>query len=101
MKYEFKIKTHLRGEDCVCTVWFWPGTPNQTSGPPERCHEGDPADLEIMSCLVDGQEADMTEQEADDLQDRLAELCIDRLSDESAAAQEAYEADQDYWRSHP
>jgi hypothetical protein len=97
MKYDLTLNTQLRDEACVCTVRYWPGTPSQTSGPPERCHEGDPADLEIMSCLVGGEEAEMTEQEVDDLIDRL----LVRAYDEDCAAREAYAEEQDYWHKNP
>jgi hypothetical protein len=88
MKYDFKINTQLRGEDCICTVRYWPGTPSKISGPPERCYEGDPAEVEIMSCLVGGEEAEMTEQEADDLIDRLLDLAAARF-DEMVGADKA------------
>lgn len=84
MIYDFK--TYVGDLDAAVRVDFTPGTPSQTSGPPERCYEGDPDEVEILSCLVDGEEYPLTDDEAEELIERLTELCIDRLQDEIYAA---------------
>jgi hypothetical protein len=42
------FNTHVNGIPCQCSVLtFNPGTPAQTSGPPEHCHDGDPGEFEF------------------------------------------------------
>lgn len=42
--------------DCRVTFDYNPGCDSRTSGPPEDCYEGWPAELEITSVKVDGME---------------------------------------------
>ena len=39
--------------DLTAEVAYSPGTPSQTSGPPEWCYEGDPEEVEILSLTVE------------------------------------------------
>lgn len=87
MIYDFD--TYIGDQDAAVRVDFTPGTPRQTSGPPERCYEGDPDEVEILSCLINGEEYPLTDEEAEELTDRLTELCIDRLRDDIYEARAA------------
>lgn len=41
------------------TVWSW-GSPAQTSGPPERCYEAEPMEVEITDCwLLEGPSSEL------------------------------------------
>ncbi len=48
------------------TVWSW-GSPAQTSGPPERCYEAEPMEVEITDCwLTENNKEEVTLTDAEE-----------------------------------
>lgn len=78
-----------------CTVEitdYTPGRPAQLSGPPERCYEAEPPDIEYNVWYTDddGEGHDVTLKLSDHTHEMLYEMCIKRLA-------EAEEAGDDFW----
>ena len=62
------------GIGVLVLVHYRPGRPAVTSGPPERCHEASPDEIDIVRCTVDGSPVTLTDAQAADLLSRLCEL---------------------------
>ena len=59
------------GIDAKVTFDFSPGRPARTYGPPEKCSEEEPADLEITRVIVDGKDYELSEYDTEELTNRM------------------------------
>lgn len=76
MKITFTVATWIGdGIDASVTFDYYPGRPGVYSGPPEKCYEDEPDELEVTRVLVDGAEwlQALTEPELEELTNRLYE----------------------------
>jgi hypothetical protein len=76
MKHTFTVSTWIGdGIDATVTFDYYPGRPGVYSGPPEKCYEDEPDELEVTRVLVDGAEwlQALTEPELEELTNRLYE----------------------------
>lgn len=70
---------------------YSPGEAEQTSGPPERCHEGSPASVYIGQALVNGAWCDPT----DVFREELIERWMEKIAEfEDEQARDARESDE-------
>jgi hypothetical protein len=80
----YVLNTIFGNDTARVTVSFFPGSPAQTSGPPEKCHEGDPADLDILLYVVDGEDRleSLSYEQIEELSEQLIPLCFERYDKE-------------------
>lgn len=103
MKSTYTVSTWVGDEgkgtyrECAVTFDYYPGDPGNTSGPPERCYEGTDAEIEITKVLVDGVESPLTEEEVEELTDRLYETGADMLRADNEFARDGIAADAYAW----
>jgi hypothetical protein len=69
----YTVETYVGERDATVTFDFSPGRPAQTWGPPEKCYEADPDELEITRVVIDGAEVVLSEAEAEELANRMYE----------------------------
>lgn len=83
------------GDSTVAVEYeYSPGSPSQTSGPPERCYEGDPEECSILGVFVNGVWID-AEVITEEVRDRWTQEVIDHEAAQSEAAREDYYAGVD------
>jgi hypothetical protein len=70
------LMTSLGDATVAVEYEYSPGSPSQTSGPPERCYEGDPEECNILGVFVNGVWID-AEVIAEDVRDRWTQEVID------------------------
>ena len=56
-----------------CEFDFTPGTPARVSGPPEQCHEGEEADVELTAAVYNGQQLKLTPEHITELEEQILE----------------------------
>jgi hypothetical protein len=76
---------------------YTPGRPGRLYGPPEDCHEDEPADIELLGVLLNGTMCEPTDVAPDFVIDEWAEKAIEHheqkvRDDSDAAAESAAEA---------
>jgi hypothetical protein len=77
VKRSYKYRTFILHKDaeytCVATFNAYPGDPGNTSGPPERCYEATPPEMELLDVKVDGMDMLplLTEDEKIALEERI------------------------------
>jgi len=92
MKQTFDFEVYMTIDDEDFTVRgeavFYPGSPGKTYGPPEKCYEAEPDELEITSEVWYTQDnADavlprrLTDGEEQELYDKVYEYCVSAYQD--------------------
>jgi hypothetical protein len=95
MKYIWETEDE-RG-DLTVEFTFHAGCPSQTSGPPERCYEGDPDELEISSVLdKNNQEVVLNAADTEKLENLLFNYVYSLEPDDDPEPD--YDFDREYYR---
>ena len=96
MKKSYTVETYVGERDATVTFDFYPGKPGVYSGPPEKCYEDEPDYFEVTRVVIDGAEYQCTDEELEELTNRMVEHgweLIEQNSHDEREYQELMERD--------
>jgi hypothetical protein len=80
----YTVETYVGERDATVTFDFYPGKLGVYSGPPEKCYEDEPDDLEVTRVVIDGNEYQCTEAELEELTNRMCETGWQLIAEDRA-----------------